>query len=182
MAEELKFQIDQLTERLSKVESGSQNKISMIVFNSDLDKLLAAMNIATGAAASGMEVVMFFTFWGISALRDRNKKIKNKTITSKFLGRFLPNGSTNSKLSKLNMLGLGTLMIKRMMKNKNIPSLESMIEMAGHLGVKIFICEMSMGLMGFQRNEMLDYPNLKFCGVATFLAEAKESKIQLFIS
>ena len=96
-------------------------------------------------------------------------------------GTMLPKGIDQVKLSKMNMGGMGTAMMKSLMKKKNVASLDQMLEMAAELGVRIFICEMSMDLMGFKREEMIEYPNLTFCGVATFLEEAQNSKVQLFI-
>ena len=96
-------------------------------------------------------------------------------------GFMLPKGAKKAVLSKMHMAGSGTAMMKYLMKKKNVASAEQMLEMAGNLGVQINICEMSMDLMGFKREEMIDYPHLTYCGVATFLAEAKDSKIQLFI-
>ena len=93
----------------------------------------------------------------------------------------LPKGSTKLKLSKLNMCGMGTAMLKGLMKKKGVPSLEELIKVAGELGVEINVCEMSMDLMGFKREEMIDYPNLKYVGVGSYLADADESRIQLFI-
>jgi peroxiredoxin family protein len=167
----------------SKVEEmpGQENKISMIVFSGDLDKHIAAMIIATGAAAMGMKVVMFYTFWGTAALRDPKKKVKGKDFMSKMFGFMLPKGRNKTKLSKMHMAGMGTAMIKMIMKKKNVASLDQLYEIAGMMGVEIKICEMSMDLMGFKREEMFDYPTLEYCGVATFLANARESAVQLFI-
>lgn len=181
MDQNFEKQISELREQIKALESGSENKISLIVFSGDMDKLLAAFVIATGAAAMGMKVVMFFTFWGTPALRDKNKKVAGKDFFSKLFGLMLPKGTRKVKLSKLNMAGIGTTMMKNLMKKKKVASLEEMLEMAGNLGVQIYICEMSMKLMGFQRDEMMDYAHLKYCGVATYLAEAQNSKIQLFI-
>jgi peroxiredoxin family protein len=160
---------------------GESNKLAMVVFSGDLDKILAALIIATGAVAMGMQVVMFFTFWGTPVLRDGKKKGKGKNMMGKLFGFMLPKGAKKVKLSKMNMAGMGTAMMKRLMKKKNVASAEQMLEMAAQLGVQINICEMSMDLMGFKREEMIDYPNLKYCGVATFIADAKDSKIQMFI-
>ena len=175
----------QIHEIKSKLESlpktTRENKLSMIVFSGDLDKVLASFIIATGAVAMGMEVVMFFTFWGTPVLRDKNKKAGEKDLMGKMFGAMLPKGACSVKLSKMNMAGMGTAMMKSLMKKKNVASLEQMIEMAGELGVQIYVCEMSMDLMGFKREEMIDYPNISFCGVAKFLEEAINSKIQLFI-
>jgi peroxiredoxin family protein len=96
-------------------------------------------------------------------------------------GAMLPKGACSVKLSKMNMGGMGTAMMKSLMKKKNVASLDQMIEMAGELGIQIYVCEMSMDLMGFKREEMIDYPNMDFCGVAKFLEEAMNSKVQLFI-
>ena len=158
-----------------------ENKISMVVFSGDLDKLLASLVIATGAAATGMKVSLFFTFWGTAALRDPKKSAQDKNLISRMFGLMLPKGAGRVKLSKMNMGGMGTAMMKALMKKKKVASLEEMLSMAGEMGIEICICEMSMGLMGFKREEMIDYPNLKVCGVATFLAEAQTSRIQLFI-
>jgi peroxiredoxin family protein len=178
----LEEQVAQLQAQLDTMKNQTpSNKLSMIVFSGDLDKALAAFIIATGATAMGMEVVMFFTFWGTPILRDKNKTVGGKDTMGKMFGAMLPKGADKVKLSKMNMGGMGTAMMKSLMKQKNVASLEEMIALAEELGVKIFICEMSMDLMGFKREEMIDYEGRQFVGVATFLAEATDSKIQLFI-
>jgi len=175
-------QIEEIKNQLNSIKGLiPQNKLSMIVFSGDLDKLLASFIIATGAVAMGMEVVMFFTFWATASLRNPKKTVGEKDIMGKMFGVMLPNGSEEVKLSKMNMGGAGTKMMKSLMKKKNVASLEQMIDMAAELGVRIFICEMSMNLMGFKREEMIDYPDISYCGVAKFLEEAQNSKIQLFI-
>ena len=180
--ESIEQQINELKTQMESIaRSTAENKISMIVFSGDLDKALAAFVIATGAVAMGMDVVMFFTFWGTPLLRDKGKKVDGKDIMGKMFGAMLPKGVGQVKLSNMNMGGMGTAMMKSLMKKKNVASLEQMLEMAGELGVRVFICEMSMDLMGFQREEMIAYPDLTFCGVATFLEEAQNSKVQLFI-
>jgi len=172
---ELKAQLESLSKNVA------EDKLSMIVFSGDLDKVLAAFIIATGATAMGMDVVMFFTFWGTPVLRDKGKSAGGKDMMGKMFGTMLPKGVGGVKLSQMNMGGMGTMMMKSLMKKKNVASPEQLIEMAGELGVRIFICEMSMDLMGFKREEMIDYPNLTYCGVAKFLEEAQNSKVQLFI-
>jgi len=180
--EAIQKQIDELKTQMESLSKASpEDKLSMIVFSGDLDKALAAFVIATGAVAMGLDVVMFFTFWGTPILRDKKKHVSGKDIMGKMFGTMLPKGIDDVKLSKMNMGGMGTSMMKSLMKKKNVASLDQMIEMAAELGVQIFICEMSMDLMGFKREEMIDYPNLTYCGVAKFLEEAKSSKIQLFI-
>ncbi len=172
---ELKEQVEALS------KERPENKLSMIVFSGDMDKVLASLVVATGAVAMGMDVVMFFTFWGTPILRDKNKKVGGKDLMGKMFGAMLPKGACEVKLSKMNMGGMGTAMMKSLMKKKNVASIEEMLELAAELGVRIYVCEMSMDLMGFKREEMIDYPNLNFCGVAKFLEEAQNSKIQLFI-
>ena len=173
--EEFQAQIDALKNKTP------DNKLSMIVFSGDLDKVLASFVIATGAVAMGMEVVMFFTFWGTPVLRDKNKSVGGKDFMGKMFGAMLPKGTGAVKLSNMNMAGMGTAMMKSLMQKKNVASLEQMLEMAEELGVRIYICEMSMDLMGFKREEMIEYKHLGFAGVATFLEEAQNSKVQLFI-
>ena len=173
--EEFQTQIDALKNKTP------DNKLSMIVFSGDLDKVLASFVIATGAVAMGMEVVMFFTFWGTPVLRDKNKSVGGKDFMGKMFGAMLPKGTGAVKLSNMNMAGMGTAMMKSLMQKKNVASLEQMLEMAEELGVRIYICEMSMDLMGFKREEMIEYKHMGFAGVATFLEEAQNSKVQLFI-
>ena len=176
---------DQIAQLRTQVQEMSEKipaeKLSMVVFSGDLDKVLASFIIATGAVAMGMEVVMFFTFWATPVLRDKKKTEPAKDLMGAMFGKMLPKGAGALKLSKMNMGGMGTAMMKSLMQKKNVASLDEMIAMAAELGVKIFICQMSMDLMGFKPEEMIDYPNLDFAGVATFLAEAANSKIQLFI-
>ena len=185
MAEQLEQLEKQVADMKAQLEGLAgrtpQNKISMVVFSGDLDKALAAFIIATGARAMGMDVVMFFTFWGTPLLRDKDKKVGEKDVMSKMFGAMLPKGACAVKLSKMNMGGMGTTMMKSLMKKKNVASLEQMIELADDLDVQIYVCEMSMDLMGFKREEMIDYSELSFCGVAKFLEEAMNSRIQLFI-
>lgn len=180
--ENMAEQIEELKNQLSALQKKTpSNKLAMVVFSGDLDKALAAFIIATGAVAMGMEAVMFFTFWGTPVLRDKNKSVGGKDTMGKMFGTMLPKGTSEVKLSKMNMGGMGTAMMKSLMKKKNVATLEQMLEMAEELGVKIFVCEMSMDLMGFKREEMIAYKDLTFCGVAKFLEEANNSRITLFI-
>jgi peroxiredoxin family protein len=178
---ELQKQIDELKTKVSRMEAGTKDQLSMVVFSGDLDKILAALIIATGAAAYDMKVKLFFTFWGITALRDPKKKGKGKNLIEKMFGMMLPKGAGKVKLSNMNMGGMGTAMIKGIMKKHKVASLPEMLKTAGEIGVEINICEMSMNLMGFKKEEMIEYPGMTICGVATFLSDAQESKIQLFI-
>jgi len=181
VSQTLEQKVEALEKKVEQLQNQRKDQLTMVVFSNDLDKILAALIIAVGAAAMDTEVKMFFTFWAISALRKKKTKSKGKDIKSKMFGAMLPHGISQLKLSKMNMEGLGKDMIKGIMKHKNIASPEEMLATAGELGVQIDICEMSMDLMGFKKEEMIDYPNLGYCGVATFLADAGESSIQLFI-
>jgi peroxiredoxin family protein len=180
--QEIETAIETLKSKVDALEKRSpENKLAMVVFSGDLDKVLAALVIATGAVAMGMEVVMFFTFWGTPVLRDKNKSVGGKDLMGNMFGTMLPKGAKDVELSKMNMAGVGTVMMKRLMKRKNVASLEEMLALAEELGVRLVICEMSMDLMGFKREEMISYEHLEFGGVAKFLEEAGSSKVQLFI-
>jgi peroxiredoxin family protein len=174
--EDLKSQIEDI-----KQSSLPEDKLSMVIFSGDLDKMLAAFIIATGAAAMFEEVVMFFTFWAIPPLRDPNKTPGKKDFMSSMFGKMLPKGAGQLTLSKMHMGGMGTSMMKGLMKKKNVMSLEQLIKQAADSGVKIYVCQMSLDLMGFKKEELIDYPDLKMAGVAKFLQEAGSSKSTLFI-
>ena len=162
-------------------ELQQKDQVSMLIMSGDLDKVLAAFLIATSAAAMGSEVVMFFTFWGTTCLRNPKTKVKGKSFIEKMFGFMMPSGAKKLKLSKMEMGGVGNLLIKSVMKKKKIPSLPELIEMAGEMGVKIYVCEMSMDLMGFKQEEIIPYPNIDFCGATKFLEEASSGKVSLFI-
>ena len=178
---ELEAQVAALRAEVDTLKANApQDKLSMVVMSGDMDKLLASFIIATGAAAMYEKVVMFFTFWSIPALKDPKKTV-SKDAVGKMFEMMLPNGAAGTKLSKMNMCGMGKAMIKAIMKKQHVASLPEMFKTAGELGIQINICEMSMKLMGFKREEMIDYPNMQVCGVATFLADATDSTVQLFI-
>ncbi|MDR3640038.1 MAG: DsrE/DsrF/DrsH-like family protein [Humidesulfovibrio sp.] len=175
-------QFEELKARVENLEQNAQeNKLSMVVFSGDLDRALASFIIATGAAAMGMEVMMFFTFWATPLLRDPKKATPGKDLMGTMFGAMLPKGAAKAQLSKMNFGGAGTKMMQGLMASKNVASLPQMIELAAELGIKVCICDMSMNLMGFKREEMIDYPDLMYCGVAKFLEQAMGSKVQLFI-
>jgi peroxiredoxin family protein len=156
------------------------NKVCIVVFSGDLDKVLAAMNIATGAASMGCEVNLFFTFWGTPAMRKGCLQGK-KTMIDRMFGAMLPAGADRLKLSTMHWAGLGTAMIKKRMKDKNASDLNTLLKMAEELHVKIFICEMSMDLMGMTMDDLREYPEMAQCGVGTFMGLALNSKVTLFI-
>lgn len=179
--QKLQAEIENLKEKIGSLENSRKDQLSIAVVSGDLDKVLAAMVMSVAAAAMDTQVKLFFSFWGLSALRDSHKKVKGKDFISKMFGFMLPKGTRKLSLSRLNMAGMGPMMIKALMKKQNVLSLEQMFKEAGELGIEIVVCEMSMGLMGFKKEELIDYPNLKFAGAATFIADAGESSIQLFI-
>jgi peroxiredoxin family protein len=124
---------------------------------------------------------MFFTFWGTTAMRDVNKHVQKANVMAKMFARMLPRGASQLKLSQMNMAGLGTRMMRGLMKKKGVMSLEDLMKAAADFGVEIVICEMSMDLMGFKVEELIDYPNIIVAGAAKFLQEAGSSKVSLFI-
>ncbi len=179
---DLQRRIEALESEIATLTANApEDKLSMVVMSGDFDRIMAALIIATGAAAMFDKVSMFFTFWAIPALRDPNKTPGPKDFMSRMFGWMLPKGTPALKLSKMNMGGMGTAMMKGLMKKKKVMGLEQLLHQAAESGVQICICQMSMELMGFKSEEMIDYPNRTLCGVATFLAEAGTSKASLFI-
>lgn len=152
---------------------------TMIVFDGDLDKVLASFIIANGAAAMGRPVTMFFTFWGLNALRKSTYVKVKKSFVEKMFGRMMPRGTGKLKLSNMNMLGMGTKMMKSVMKSKNVSSLEELMEQAQKNGVKLVACTMSMDVMGIRPEELID--GVELAGVASYLGDAEKSNVNLFI-
>jgi len=178
----LQKRVVELEDRVEALSANTpEDNLSMVVMSGDLDHILAAFVIATGASAMYEKVTMFFTFWSIQALRDPRKSSPPKDLMGRLFSWMLPKGAPALKLSKMNMGGLGTDMLKRLMKKNNVLSLEELLRRTADAGVQIYICQMSMDLMGLKLEEMIDYPNLKLAGVATFLAAAGTSKVSLFI-
>ncbi len=154
--------------------------MTLLVFAGDLDKVIGAFVIATGAAAMDIKVQMFFAFWGLNALRKEGYKNPRKDFISRMFGWMMPKGANKLKLSQMNMMGMGSAMMKRVMKKKNVMSLPDLIKTARDLGVEFIACKMSMDVMGLQKEELLD--GVKLAGVATALAHASESRTSFFIS
>jgi len=179
--EELQKQIDTLQKKVTRIEKSRKDQLSIAIVSGDMDKILASMVISLAAAAMDTKVKLFFSFWALSALRDKNKKAKGKDFISTMFGMMLPKGRNKLGLSNMNMAGMGPVMIKMLMKKKNVLSLDEMFKQAGELGIEITVCEMSMDLMGFKKEEFIDYPGLRYAGAATFVADAGESAMQLFI-
>jgi peroxiredoxin family protein len=155
------------------------NGKTLIVFSDDLDRALASFVLANGAASTGKKVTMFFTFWGLNVIKKRKKPAVEKDIFGKMFGMMLPSDSKGLSLSKMNMGGIGSKMMRHIMKNKRIDSLESMIQQAIDNGVEMIACTMSMDVMGVKREELLD--NVQLGGVASYLERAEGANMNLFI-
>ena len=156
----------------------NQNK-TIIVFDGDMDKVMASLIIANGAAAMGRKVTMFYTFWGLNALRRSNNVSVKKSFIEKMFGAMMPRGLGKLSLSKMNMLGVGKTMMKAVMRQKNVASLEELMQSAMANGVKMIACTMSMDVMGIKEEELID--GVELAGVATYLGDAELSNVNLFI-
>ncbi len=178
---ELEKRIESLEKEIEVLKANQpKDQFCMVVMSGDMDKLIASFIIATGAAAMYERVVMFVTFWAIPFFKDPNKKVR-KDLISKAFEVMLPKNTKGLKLSKMNMFGIGPLIIKNLMKKHNVKTLSELIRVAGEMGVEIYLCQMSMDLMGYKWEEIIDYPNIKTAGVAKFVAEAAKSKATIFI-
>ena len=159
-------------------QNNEKNAQTIVVFSNDLDKALAAFIIANGAKASGKDVTLFFTFWGLNILRKSNVNAK-KSIIDKMFGIMMPKGAEKLTLSKMNIGGLGTYIMKKVMKYKNISTLNELIKQAQTQGIKFIACKMSMDVMGIKEEELID--NVEIAGVAKYIAESNNSNSNLFI-
>jgi peroxiredoxin family protein len=156
-------------------------KKTIILFSGDFDKVMAAFIIANGAAAMGDDVTIFATFWGLNIFRKTEKvrsAAKKSTLQSMF-GKMMPKGTGKLGLSKMNFAGLGAPMMKKVMKGAGAMSLEDLVDSAREQGVKFIACTLSMDILGFKEEEMID--GLEYAGVASYLGEADEANVNLFI-
>lgn len=156
------------------------DKATIIVFSGELDKALAAFNIAIGAASMGMEVSMFFTFWGLNVIKKNEGAISSRGVMRKMLNRMNRGGAKRLPLSKFHMLGLGKWMMGKLMQDIKFPKLEELMRLAKGSGVKFIACTTSMGIMGISKDAFIPEVD-SFAGVASYLADAKEAKVNLFI-
>ena len=157
-----------------------KESITLVVFSGELDKALAAFNIAIGAASMGMEVSMFFTFWGLNIVKRNEGAIKSRGIMRKMLNRMNRGGARRLPLSKFHMLGLGKWMMGRLMQDINFPPLEEMMALAKESGVKFIACTTTIGMMGISKEAFIPEVD-SFAGAATFLGEARKGTVNLFI-
>ncbi|MEJ1730199.1 DsrE/DsrF/DrsH-like family protein, partial [Escherichia coli] len=148
-------------------------------FSDDLDKALATFVLANGAAATGEKVSIFFTFWGLNVIKKTRKPAVRKDIFGKMFGMMLPSHSGALKLSKMNMFGAGSRMMRHIMKIRGIDSLEDLRRQAIDNGVEFIACQMSMDVMGVKREELLD--NVTIGGVASYMNRAVQADVNLFI-
>lgn len=172
----------------ARIEKGSSGPVAkdaqaddktMIVFSGELDKAIAALIIANGAASMGKKTTLFFTFWGLNILRKNEKVSVKKDFLSKMFGFMMPRGTKKLGLSNMNMMGIGPKMIRGLMKKKNVDSIEDLLKTAMANGVKMVACQMTLDLLGIQPEELID--GVEFGGVATMLGAAEDSNMSLFI-
>lgn len=156
----------------------NNNGQTIVVFSNDLDKALASFIIANGAKASGKDVTMFFTFWGLNILRKSNVSVK-KGIIDKMFGVMMPKGAEKLTLSKMNMGGIGSVMMKWVMRNRNVSTLTELIKQAQDSGIKFIACNMSMDVMGIKKEELID--GVEIGGVAKYISESSKANANLFI-
>jgi peroxiredoxin family protein len=152
---------------------------TIVVFSGDLDKAVAGFVMAAGAAAAGLETSMFFTFWGLSVLKKKGAPGGPKNLLEKMFAAMTPSSSEGLGTSRMNYFGLGAVMLRKMMKDKQVASLEELIALAREMDVKMIACTMSMDVMGVAREELVD--GLTYGGVATYMADAVRSRVTLFI-
>ena len=152
--------------------------LTILLSSNDFDRVLPAFIIATGAASFGMESTVFATMWGITTLRKKTT-YKGKRITEKMLTMMLPSSIDGLSLSKLNMMGIGSAMMKSMLKQNNVSTLPQLVELSSEMGVNIMACQMTMGIMGITQEELRS--DITYGGVAAFIEKAEQSSISLFI-
>lgn len=157
-----------------------KEKMTIVLFSGELDRALAAFMLATTGASMGMDVSIFFTFWGLNVIKKNKGSMKSKGFMRKMLNFMNRGGTRRLKLSKFHMLGMGTSMMKKLMKQVKLPSIDEFIAMAHELGVKLIPCSTTCGLMGLGESSFIDEAE-SMAGAAYFLAEAGKAKVSLFI-
>jgi len=165
---------------VEEVKTAEKEKMTLVVFSGELDKALAAFILATTGASMGMEVTMFFTFWGLNIIKKNEGPAGGKGLMGKMMNIMNRGGSRRLKLSKFHMFGMGTGMMKQFMKDNHLPSLDEFIQMAKEMGVKMVPCSTSCGIMGLQEGAFRGETG-NLVGAAYFLNEARQSKVTLFI-
>jgi peroxiredoxin family protein len=157
-----------------------KEKLTIVLFSGDLDRALSALMIATTGASMGMDVTMFFTFWGLNVIKKNEGKIRSKGLMRKMLNMMNRGSAKRLKLSEFHMFGLGTWMMKKLMKEQNMPSVDELIKTAQEMGVKLIPCSNTCGIMGVSEDAFRGGIGNQ-AGAAFFLSEARQSKVTLFI-
>jgi peroxiredoxin family protein len=165
---------------LAELHENKTERVTLVVLSGDMDRVLAAFIIATGAASMGMQVTMFFTFWGLNAIRRPGARSAAKDGLRRMFGLLNRGGADNLPLSRFNFWGLGSRMMKLVMKQNRMPGVPEMMEMAKDLGVRFIACTTTLGLLGITKDTLMDDID-QFAGVSTYLAEAKDAQVNLFI-
>ena len=155
------------------------NRATIVVFSGDMDKVFAAFIIATGCAAAGMDTTLFFTFWGLNAIK-KGEPIKAKGFLGKMMGIMNRGGINRLNPSRFSFGGIGRVLFSKMMRDKNVTSLEELRQTLIDLDAHLLACKMSMDVLEITRDDLI--PEVEdIVGVATFVKEAANSKLQLFI-
>jgi peroxiredoxin family protein len=176
--EELEKQIQMLSTNKTNTE---KNGTAIVMFSGEMDRVIAALNIAIGNLSLGKEVSLFFTFWGTTIMRKKAPQSSSKHILQKMFGWMLPKGYNHLPLSRLNFFGLGPLMMKFLMKKYQFAEVQELMETAISLDAKIYICSMSMELMGIKKEELMNDSEYIYAGVAGFMEVVEKSSLTLFI-
>lgn len=161
-------------------EAMPEDRAALLVFSGDLDRAIAAFIVATGAATAGLETTIFFTFWGLSILKKKAAKGSSKRdLMQRMFSMMTPGSSESLGVSKMNYFGMGAVMLRKMMKDREVLSLEELMEMSRDLGVRIIGCTMTMDVMGIDREELFE--DVELGGVAAYMGEAARARVSLFI-
>ena len=165
---------------LAELQASQPERVTLVVLSGDMDRVMAAFIIATGAAAMGMQVTMFFTFWGLNAIRREGVSGGAKDWLRRMFGYLNRGGADSLPLSRFHFWGLGTRMMKLVMKQNRMPGIAELREVALDLGVRFIACTTTLGLMGISKDTLIGEVD-QFAGVSTYLAEAREAQVNLFI-
>lgn len=165
---------------LAQLEATKPDKVTIVLLSGDLDRAMATFIIATGAAAMGMQVTIFFTFWGLNAIRRKGATSSAKDWLRRMFGALNKGGAEMLPLSRFHFGGLGTKMMQTVMKQNRMPGVPELMQTALDLGVRFIACTTTMGLMGITKDTLIDGVD-QLAGVTTYLAEAKQGSVNLFI-
>ena len=165
---------------LAGLKAAKPDQVTIVLLSGDMDKAMASLIIATGAAAMGMKVTMFFTFWGLNVIRKPGAPSTAKDFLRRAFGMLNKGGADHLPLSKFHFGGLGSIMMKKVMKDNRMPGVPELLETAQDLGVKMIACTTTLGLLGISKDTLIDGVD-QLAGVSTYLAEAKNGSVNLFI-